>query len=42
MKMISMIANDHAFKATSAISCFGLVLSFGMMAFGMDPAIGGI
>jgi len=36
MKTISSIAADHAFKAIATMSCFGLALSFGMVAFGMD------
>jgi hypothetical protein len=36
MKTISSIANDHAFKAITALSYFGLAVSFGMMAFGLD------
>ena len=36
MKTIASIATDRTFKAISALSCFGLALSFGMMAFGMD------
>ncbi len=36
MKTISSIAADRAFKAISAFSCFGLAVSFCMVAFGMD------
>jgi hypothetical protein len=36
MKLISSIATDRAFKAISALSCIGLTLSFGLMAYGMD------
>ena len=36
MKTISAIATDSAFKTLTLMSCFGLALSFGMMAAGMD------
>jgi hypothetical protein len=36
MKTISSIAADHTFKTMAMISCFGLVMSFCLMAFGMD------
>jgi hypothetical protein len=36
MKTISSIVADRAFKAIMTMSCFGLALSFCMMAFGMD------
>ena len=36
MKLISSIATDRAFKTISMLSCFGLAVSFCMMAFGMD------
>jgi hypothetical protein len=36
MKTISEIAADHSFKAMTMLSCFGLAVSFGLMAFGMD------
>ena len=36
MKLIASIAADRSFKAVSTLSCFGLALSFGMMACGMD------
>jgi hypothetical protein len=39
MKTISSIANDRAFKAITALSCFGLAISFCMMAFGVDLSV---
>ena len=36
MKTISAIAADRTFKTIAALSCFGLALSFGMMAAGID------
>lgn len=36
MKTISAIATDRAFKTITVLSCFGLALSFGMMAAGID------
>lgn len=36
MKTISAIATDRTFKTITALSCFGLALSFGMMAAGID------
>jgi hypothetical protein len=36
MKTISSIAADHSFKAMMLLSCIGLAVSFGLMAFGMD------
>jgi hypothetical protein len=36
MKTISSIAADDTFKAMTMISCFGLVMTFCLMAFGMD------
>ena len=36
MKTISSIARDRAFKAITTLSCFGLAMSFGLMAAGMD------
>jgi len=36
MKTISAIATDSAFKTLALMSCFGLALSFGLMAAGMD------
>ena len=36
MKTISSIAADHSFKAITMMSCFGLVVSFCLMALGMD------
>jgi hypothetical protein len=39
MKTISSIANDRTFKTISAPSFFGLAISFGMMAFGMDLSV---
>jgi len=36
MKTISAIAADRTFKAITVLSCFGLALSFGMMAAGID------
>ena len=36
MKTISAIATDRTFKAITVLSCFGLALSFGMMAAGID------
>jgi hypothetical protein len=36
MKTISSIATDRAFKAIMMLSCFGLALSFCLMAAGMD------
>jgi len=41
MKTISFIASDRAFKAISSVSSCGLVLSFCLMAFGMDLSAGG-
>ena len=39
MKTISSIANDRAFKAITALSFFGLAVSSGMMAFGIDLSV---
>jgi len=36
MKTISSIAADRSFKAMTTLSCFGLAVSFGLMAIGMD------
>jgi hypothetical protein len=36
MKTISSIAADNSFKAMTLLSCIGLVVSFCLMAFGMD------
>jgi hypothetical protein len=36
MKTISSIATDRAFKVITTLSCLGLVLSFGLMAIGVD------
>ncbi len=36
MKTISSIAADHTFKAMTMVSCFGLVVTFCLMAFGID------
>jgi hypothetical protein len=36
MKTISWMATDRAFRAVTTISCFGLAVSFSMIAFGMD------
>jgi hypothetical protein len=36
MKLIASIATDRSFKAISMLSCFGLVVSIGLMACGMD------
>jgi hypothetical protein len=36
MKTISSIAADRSFKAMAILSCFGLAVSFGLMAIGMD------
>ena len=36
MKTISAIATDSAFKTLAVMSCFGLALSFSLMAAGMD------
>jgi hypothetical protein len=36
MKLIASIATDRSFKAISMLSCFGLMLSVGFMAYGMD------
>ena len=36
MKTISEIATDSAFKTITMLSCFGLVVSFGLVAAGMD------
>lgn len=36
MKTISEIAADGAFKTITMLSCFGLAVSFGLMAAGMD------
>ena len=36
MKTISMMASDRAFKAITVLSCSGLVLSFALVAFGVD------
>jgi hypothetical protein len=36
MKTISSIAADRTFKTMTMISCFGLVMSFCLMAFGVD------
>jgi hypothetical protein len=36
MKTISEIATDRAFKTITMLSCFGLAVSFGLMAAGMD------
>ena len=36
MKLLASIATDRSFKAISMLSCFGLMLSVGLMAYGMD------
>ena len=36
MKLIASIATDRSFKAIAMLSCFGLVVSLGLMACGMD------
>ena len=36
MKLIASIATDRSFKAISMLSCFGLAVSLGLMAYGMD------
>jgi hypothetical protein len=36
MKMISSIAADYSYKAMTMLSRSGLVVSFCLMAFGMD------
>jgi hypothetical protein len=36
MKLIASIATDRTFKAISMLSCFGLAVSLGFMAYGMD------
>jgi hypothetical protein len=36
MKLITSIATDRSFKAISMLSGFGLAVSFGLMACGMD------
>jgi hypothetical protein len=36
MNTIYSIAADCGFKAITTLSCFGLTVSFCMMAFGMD------
>jgi hypothetical protein len=36
MKLIASIATDRSFKAISMLSCFGLAVSLGFMAYGMD------
>jgi hypothetical protein len=36
MKLIASIATDRTFRAISMLSCFGLAVSFGFMAYGMD------
>lgn len=40
MKTISAIAADQAFKTITTLSCFGLAVSFGLMAAGMDLSAG--
>jgi hypothetical protein len=39
MKTISSIASDRAFRTVTALSFFGLAVSFCMMAFGMDLGV---
>jgi hypothetical protein len=36
MKLIASIATDRSFKAISMLSCVGLAVSLGFMAYGMD------
>ena len=36
MKTIALIAADRSFKTMAMLSCFGLAMSFGLMALGMD------